>query len=109
MREFKELNFFLLVHTGEGSGSDDCAFEDVDITAGENLRRYITCRNTLEELALSLNLIGMKAVFQFHGGFFQHLIEDDSFSFDDHILDFGHEVGIHHHTQCLIGDSYPGV
>ena len=94
-----ELNYFILVHTGEGSGDDDCTFENVNISDEE--ARYNICKQALVDLAVELHNAGMKAVFQFHGGFFELLNADDDFSFNNDIINFGHEIGMHHHTECL--------
>ena len=96
-----ELNYFILVHTGEGSGGDDCTFENVNFSEPGELGRYVVCKQALVNLAHELHNVGMKAVFQFHGGFFELLIDDYDFSFNNDLINYGHEIGIHHHTECL--------
>ena len=96
------LNFFLLVHVGEG-GNDDCSFENVDILSNPfQMSRYENCRDSLIGLSEAVRFAGFKATFQFHGGMLKLLHEDKNFSFYEHIISLGHEIGLHHHSECLL-------
>lgn len=93
----------LVIHAGEG-GDSKCSFENFQSFSIDEIQRYQYCRDGLIEVAQELAKLGIKASFQFHGAFLELLLQDEEkrggFHLKNHLIDLGHEIGIHHHSQC---------
>jgi len=106
-----------------GSWIDDttsnksCKLENFDLTLDRTddaydprlAIRYEMCRDGLIDVLDGLGTIGVPAVVQFHGGFLQNLAHEDAhggpFDFASHLVGNGHQLGLHHHTECELSTS----
>ncbi|MBT3224292.1 MAG: hypothetical protein HN348_34930, partial [Proteobacteria bacterium] len=116
-----------LIVDPQGNEKDDpsedknCKLENFDITLDRTdkaydhrLRlRYENCRDGLKKVLEGLETLDVKATVQFHGGFLENLmldeVTDQNWSFADDLVGRGHEIALHHHSECELSTADSSV